>query len=180
MIHTIIVGTATALTICSCSASANTVIQSIQPPSICTKIERPLSISTGICEYNGITLSFTGDSNIMSKKDSRLEVNLRKLSSFLSYPANWNGYGAVVINPELVELTSNILKVLPLQPEVFPLSNGGIQFEFDGPNQEYLEIEFSDLNKVNIFHIDSSGNESERAESIDKESIKRLVANFND
>src|SRR5438132_47915 len=71
-----------------------------------------------------------------------VETDLCRLASL---PANWDSYGAPVIDQQIIEAARHFVEALPESagkpPRVVPMSTGNLQFEWhDGP--KILELEF--------------------------------------
>lgn len=64
---------------------------------------------------------------------------------------NWNGYGAPAFTSTLLDIAKKIIIGLDHLPEVFPFASNGIQFEYDKPSGEYLEIEIHESKYANMF-----------------------------
>jgi hypothetical protein len=67
------------------------------------------------------------------------------IDSLRALAPNWDGYGAPVIDPPVIEAARTFIARLPeglvCRPQVVPMSNGTLQLEWhDGPKS--LELEF--------------------------------------
>ena len=131
-------------------------------------------ISSDSFDYNGITFSFTGGS-ILEKK---LEKNIQKIQSFSEFDEDWNGYSASAFDHSLIQKAVEIIKGLPIQPEVFPVSSGEIQFEFEEDDGRYLELLISNSEQIEVFLVNVDGEESEFLISQDIQKINQLVDEF--
>jgi hypothetical protein len=73
---------------------------------------------------------------------SAVEGDLDRLSRL---PPNWDGYGAPMIDPSILETARMFIKALPenlaYRPRVVPMSTGNLQFEWHH-GSKILEIEF--------------------------------------
>lgn len=129
------------------------------------------SIQTTTPDYNGITISLYGSG-------SMLEVNrsVEKLRSFEKYPPDWDGYGASAFSHDFIESAIAIVKGLPVQPEIYPLSDGRVQFEYSKKTGEYLEFELNTNLTTNVFCIKSDSSENEFIDTSD--SLPRIVSEF--
>src|SRR4051812_12390256 len=68
-----------------------------------------------------------------------------RLNDLGSLPANWDGYGAPVIDRAILEAAQQFIRALPddlaPRPQVVPMSGGNLQLEWHhGP--KILELEF--------------------------------------
>lgn len=50
-----------------------------------------------------------------------------KLEQIRQYKDNWNGYGAKAYTEMFMKFASDVVDSLPVEPEVFPLANAGMQ-----------------------------------------------------
>lgn len=122
--------------------------------------------------YNGTTINLAGSFNM------RHSDTIKRLQSFLELNENWNGYGACVFSHQLVQRAIEIVQLFPVQPEVYPISNGSIQFEFEKPHGEYLEFEIGESQNINVFRITAEGSEQEYQTSLNTEEIVKMVKDF--
>lgn len=54
--------------------------------------------------------------------------NIQKLREFGEYKANWNGYGAEAFDSSYIESAIRLIKTIPIQPDIYPLTDGRIQW----------------------------------------------------
>ena len=121
--------------------------------------------------YTGSSIAYVGDSS--------MDLNMKsiaKLDSFLNLPENWNGYGAKQFSPSYIEYAKSLLIKLPAKAEVFPISDGRVQFEFDKDNGAYLELEINSDKTVGVFEI--LDDKSEREYKTRSEETVRIVTEF--
>ncbi len=106
--------------------------------------------------------------------------NLQKLECFRRFNEGWDGYQAVTSSPELVEKLQNIIRLnnLPRQPEIFPISDGSIQLEWEKENGEYLEITATTDDVWEVFQLDVAENEKNGQINADSSLIKALIERF--
>ena len=74
-----------------------------------------------------------------------------RLDSLGALAPNWDGYGAPVIDPAVIEAARSFIARLPeglvSRPQVVPMSNGTLQLEWhDGPKS--LELEFESPSSI--------------------------------
>jgi hypothetical protein len=67
------------------------------------------------------------------------------LDALSSLAPNWDGYGAPVIDPKIIQAAKQFIATLPdnlaFRPRIVPTSNGSLQMEWhEGPKT--LELEF--------------------------------------
>lgn len=76
--------------------------------------------------------------------DDRRVMNLVKIGKIKNLQNDWNGYGANPINPKVINYASTLLATLQQEPFICPTARDSIQFEYEKPNGDYLEIEIFD------------------------------------
>lgn len=84
--------------------------------------------------------------------------NLITINSFNDLSDNWDGEGAKGFSKYFLKFVSNVVSSLSLQPEIFPLQDGSIQFEFGNVKSKYLEFCISPNKKMNIYKKNIVGN----------------------
>lgn len=132
------------------------------------------SINMHNLNYNGITISFIGDTIMENKKMQ----NIEKLNTFKSLGENWNGYKASPISHGLISSVIDLLSKLQFQPEVFPLASGKIQIEFDNDNGQYLEFELGEHCAASVYQVEANNDELEYEIDFDSQEICRIVNEF--
>ena len=75
---------------------------------------------------------------------------LQELDDISHLEANWNGNGAEPLNQNIRYKTETVLKDLPIQPRIFPLTDGGLQLEFHG-DRSYVELDVSKPETAGLF-----------------------------
>ncbi len=137
----------------------------------------PPALHQGITEadsaYNGSSLSFLGGRIV---DDGINMKSKRKLRSFLDYGPDWNGYGAVPFSRDYIKKAERLLSAIPVKTEVFPISDGRVQFEFDKEDGAYLEFEVNDDGSIHVFQILSD--QTEREYDAKYEDMKGIVTEF--
>ncbi len=88
---------------------------------------------------------------------------------------NWNDNGAKKFGDKLIVKCYSILFGLPVLPEIFPVADGSIQFEYERADGSYLEFDIFE-NEVSEFIAYHDGKEIERA--IESDKIAEEVKNF--
>lgn len=105
-------------------------------------------------------------------------TNLKRLSEIENLSDNWNNKGADKIPSSIIKFVRKLLTRIESQPEIFPTACDALQLEWDN-NEEYLEMEIFE-ESINIYQIDSEGNESQRTINLDIDEIKEVVRRFYD
>ncbi len=121
--------------------------------------------------YNGITVSLT--ESVPMLESSR---NIQKLREFGEYKANWNGYGAEAFDSSYIESAIRLIKTIPIQPDIYPLTDGRIQMEFSKEAGQYLEFELNKDSTVEVFRINEDSSEDEFEDVTGN--IAKIVAEF--
>lgn len=106
-------------------------------------------------------------------------TSLKRLSEIENLPDNWNNNGANKISNSIIKNVRILLLSLDFQPEIFPTANDAIQLEWENNLNEYLEMEILE-DIINIFKIDSNGNEMQTSISVNKNDVKEIVKDFYD
>jgi len=106
-------------------------------------------------------------------------TNLKRLSEIENLSDNWNDNGASKIPAGVVKYVRKLLMGIEFQPEIFPTACDAIQLEWENNRDEYLEMEILE-DSVNVFQIDSEGNEIQKTIGIDDGKIKEMVRDFYD
>lgn len=74
----------------------------------------------------------------------RREENLNKLASFSDLKHNWLGHGSASFSKDVISQATSVIKMLTVQPEVFPALDGTIQFDFTNFEDFYFEVSIGD------------------------------------
>lgn len=90
---------------------------------------------------------------------------------------NWNENGAKKFNDKLIVKCYSILFGLSVLPEIFPVADGSIQFEYEKSDGSYLEFDIFE-NEVSEFIVFPDGKEIER--TIESGRIAEEVEKFYD
>lgn len=106
-------------------------------------------------------------------------TNIKRLSEIEKLSDNWNNNGAGKIPISIIKSVRKLLMTIEFQPEIFPTACDALQLEWENNRDEYLEMEVLE-GSVNVFQIDSEGNESQRGIVFDSEVIKQMVRDFYD
>lgn len=73
-----------------------------------------------------------------------------QLDEFAEYEKNWNNNDAEPFSASLISKCRLLIGKLNIIPEIFPVANNSIQFEFDKENGDYLKFNVFD-DKVTMF-----------------------------
>lgn len=143
-----------------------------------------------------LLMNFTRISNSLNNMKDDIEQNLKYItlfeSVFLDFAQkqkacsekmiaiselqdNWNDNGAKKFSDKLIVKCYSILFGLPVLPEIFPVADGSIQFEYEKDNGSYLEFDIFE-NEVSEFIVYPDGKEIER--TIESDKIAEEVKNF--
>ncbi len=84
----------------------------------------------------------------------------KKLEQLSKLPENWNSYGSRPVQAEAIEITANLLsdlvKLKMPEPQIFPVSGGGLQLEWKNLGRE-LEIEIRCDRRIEFLVVDEEG-----------------------
>jgi hypothetical protein len=94
-----------------------------------------------------------------------------KLEAFRELPDNWDGYGGQRLDDQVYLRVRKFLArfgnwILP-EPEIFPGSGGGVQFEWSVKKRE-LEIEFSESGKICTLTVEADNPVEESSFNIEE------------
>lgn len=120
--------------------------------------------------------NYTG--SISTITSGPLQKNIKKIAEISALGNNWNGNGARAFTEELLSKITSVVVALTRQPELFPTPANSIQFEYDGPNDSYLEIEIGASRIAEVYRINRDGSEEFFDVNVEANDINRLVAAF--
>lgn len=83
------------------------------------------------------------DSNNKMKVDDALLASYHKIGMIGALEDNWNDNGAKAFDPEMIVLAERAVAGLKYQPEIFPLTSGGMQLEYDRADGARLIVSIS-------------------------------------
>ncbi len=104
--------------------------------------------------------------------------NLKKLHNISLLKDDWNGNGAPAFTGILIDKVADIIRRLPIQPEIFPTALQTIQLEYDNSRHDHMEIEIDGSDTASVFIVPYSGNESEESIPSDIASLTERVMQF--
>jgi hypothetical protein len=83
---------------------------------------------------------------------------LRSLQELRDFKANWDGYGAVPLDPRNLDAAQRFIEYLPDDaaptPKVVPMTRGRVQLEWHRGNRS-LELEFENPSTIHYLQWDS-------------------------
>lgn len=118
------------------------------------------------------------DASGTDKTKSILADNLKKLEAIKTFKDDWNGNGAPAFSAEIIEKVCNLLKRLPIQPEIFPTALQTIQLEYENTRRDHMEIEIGESQTAEIYVASSNGEETEEAIPYSVKALKERVMDF--
>lgn len=74
------------------------------------------------------------------ERSDRRQENLEKIASYADLEHNWDGTGSVPFSEDVLTQAENVIKMLKVQPEVYPSLDGSIQFDFTNFEDFYFEV----------------------------------------
>lgn len=98
-----------------------------------------------IINFDPSTTGNLGDNiYLVSELNSWIRETQNILQELKQLPENWNSYGSPKVTSEALNRSQELIRIFALsgmsKPQIFPVSGGGIQFEWQGDKGE-LEIE---------------------------------------
>ncbi len=112
-----------------------------------------------------------------------IERVLAEIEQLRHLDPNWDGYGAPVIDPAIIDAAKSFVAGLPatcpIAPRVVPMSSGALQLEWhDGPKSLELEFESSEFIRYLQWHPQASIEEEESFSIKDKSRAIALIEWF--
>lgn len=74
--------------------------------------------------------------------NNELKENIETLVCISKLEDNWDGQGAKQFNKDFIYFLSQIIMNLSIQPDISPLQDGSVVFEFGNVSSNYLEFTF--------------------------------------
>ena len=106
------------------------------------------------------------------------QENLRKLEQISLLADNWDGNWSKAFDKQLIAKVKDLIGVLDVQPEIFPLSYGSIQMEYEKEDDSYLEIEINLNDTWDVFELNENGEESAFSVAADAEVVNKVAKDF--
>lgn len=110
--------------------------------------------------------------------ENLMQENLRKLEQISLLADNWDGNGSKAFDKQLIAKVKDLIGVLDVQPEIFPLSYGSIQMEYEKEDDSYLEIEINLNDTWDVFELNENGEESAFSVVADAEVVNKVAKDF--
>ena len=105
-----------------------------------------------------------------------IDRNIEKLTKIGEMKENWNGYSSVPFFHDFISFIKVEIRKLEIQPQIFPITDGKLQLEYDRNDGGYLEFEVSPENMESI-----KNNKPAKIEfyyELSKEQEEGIVENF--
>lgn len=139
-------------------------------------IRRPVVFKNDINRAGNVIVSLSRcNKRERDKHIERLKKCSEKLIGISRLEPNWNENGAEKFSNGLIVKCYSILIGLPFLPEIFPVADGSIQFEYEKSDGSYLEFCIFE-NEISQFIAYPNGKEIEQTIDIDKiaEEVKKF------
>ena len=159
------------------SASLSLVVFSSVSGTSNTNVYNQVYSSCINSEYKNVSEISNPSNSIVFFDYSKYKQNISLIEEYSLLQDNWNGYGALPIDKDVISTVKELLSTLIYQPDVFPTGRGGIQIEYQKTDDSYLEFEFFPNGQIGMLKIDSNQNEEERFVNLSE--ISTIVGVFN-
>lgn len=159
------------------SASLSLVVFSSVSGNCNTDVYNQVYSTYNNSEYRNVSEISNPSNSIVFFDYSKYKQNVSIIEDYSLLQDNWNGYGALQINKDVISTVNELLSTLIYQPDVFPTGRGGIQIEYQKTDDSYLEFEFFPNGQIGMLKIDSNQNEEERFVNLSE--ISTIVGVFN-
>ena len=104
-------------------------------------------------------------------------MNLAKLKEISELDDNWDGNGAKSFSRDFINYIKEVVMHLDIQPNIFPLYNGNIQFEAHNGDCS-IEIEINENNMVVADIIDENDNEFRKEFENSYKDLNNIIRDF--
>jgi len=94
-------------------------------------------------------------------QNAKRVIALNKLDSIFHLEDNWNENGAEHFSKSLIDKCHEILSALDFFPEIFPVADGSIQFEYKESDGSYLEFDIFE-DRIYEYRIYPNGEDEEQ------------------
>lgn len=109
-------------------------------------------------DYDGnIFSNLTVNDHQSDTMSIELTENLAILHEFLELQDDWDGEGAKSFNRDLIDFLCGLIMDLEIQPDIFPLQDGKVVFEFGNVKSKYLEFSFNHDKHMDVYKKSSDG-----------------------
>lgn len=92
-------------------------------------------------KYNNIISISTTNADGVALMTPDKSSNLNTLVDIALLRDDWNENGAKAFSNELLKRCRELILKLTIQPDIYPTAEESIQFEWEKPNGDYLEVE---------------------------------------
>lgn len=104
----------------------------------------------------------------------KLNTAIQKIKDFKSYKYNWNGNGARPFSEKLINKAVDLIQKFRITPEVFPVANDSIQFEWESRDEFlYIELEIFE-DKIEIFKLTGTEEKNEKYDELNDDQFKEI------
>lgn len=104
--------------------------------------------------------------------------NLNKIDEIKMLDEGWDGKNAPAFDSALLDKVRNLVIAFDAQPEIFPLTDGRIQLEYELEDGSYLEFHIDLTDEAEVFMLDAQGKSSQAIIKAYTESMNQLVRKF--
>ena len=148
--------------------------------SITVALLRRRSLSYGYIPLKPVVrIVYNSRNELLTMKPDAIE-SFKRLKEIENLENDWNGYGAKPFSETLIDKCKRIVRLLFVQPSIYPTGRNSIQFQYELSDRSYLEFEIFE-NKTMCLQVPeriySKAVECELVDSED-EKIKETVDNF--
>ena len=120
-------------------------------------------------DINGISFTSTRISDCLNNNNININT-IKYLQRFSEIEK--------IVNKKIVDLVRGFALYLCVQPEIYPLGQDGIQLEYDGIDNSYLEFEIYNEEEINMYKIDRDGSEEYKTIKCQYKEINKAVCEF--
>ena len=149
-----------------------TVTQAFNPKK--SSIASTISAQSCVYDNDGVTVFATMERGAAVPEDLINRLNV--LSEIAKLPYDWNGNRAEQFSAELINRCRMLLMSFENQPDIFPTAQDSIQFEWETPAGDFLEIEVFEDGSCTVYGQRSGFECVDR--QIDYSEIGDFVAKF--
>ena len=115
------------------------------------------SVRDGFCFQMSGTTNELSPNKLNDVYLAKIDV-INRLNGFSKLKRNWDCYDAEEISQDVISIAISLINDFQVIPEVFPTSDGGVQFQFTNDNEDYLEVELNPDRSAGLF-LESSQEE---------------------
>lgn len=111
-------------------------------------------------------------------RDEDFRRNLKTLDKIAALEDNWNDYGADPFDPELIDNARAMLRVLKKQPEIYPLADGGLCFQYGSREHGRMYIQIRNTALVDVYQSFPNGIRKKYVINCAPNDINEMVESF--